>query len=93
MNEKGIEKLAELAKIELLEEEKKKLGGEIEAILKYVSEICSIRIDKKTVASLDAHRNIFRVDEGPNETGALTEVLLEEAPRTKDGFIKVKKVL
>ena len=39
------------------------------------------------------NRNVVREDINPSEPGLNTEKILQEAPETKDGYIKVKKVL
>ena len=87
-----IEKLAELSRIDVSEEETKELASEIEEILNYVSEIQDVSSDepKKKAGQL---RNVFREDGVPHESGIYTKEILEEAPRKKDGYIQVKTIL
>ena len=87
-----IEKLAELSRIDVSEEETKELASEIEEILNYVSEIQDVSSDepKKKAGQL---RNVFREDGVPHESGIYTKEILEEAQRKKDGYIQVKTIL
>jgi len=88
-----VEKLAELSRIALSEEEKVKLQGELEGILGYIDVIKNAPTDSATKGDLPLHRNIFRDDGEPHETGEYTDKLLAEAPRKSDGYLKVKKIL
>lgn len=87
-----IEKLAELGRIEVTEDEKEKLMEDIESILGYVSEIQEVVLDipKSEAGSL---RNVMRDDGYPHESGKYTDRILKEAPKTEDNYLKVKKIL
>lgn len=91
MTEKDIEKLADLAKIEISEEQKSAFIKDFEGILEYVKQIESV--DVGGVEESFFLKNIARKDQNPNETGALSEALISAAPDTKDGFVKVNKIL
>ncbi|HET8574736.1 MAG TPA: Asp-tRNA(Asn)/Glu-tRNA(Gln) amidotransferase subunit GatC [Candidatus Paceibacterota bacterium] len=92
MNIKEIEKLAELSKIDLSEEEKQSLLKEIDSILSYVSDVQKVA-GEKTVPIPGPHFNILREDSDPYPPEMFTKAILENAPHTKDGFVKVKKIL
>jgi aspartyl-tRNA(Asn)/glutamyl-tRNA(Gln) amidotransferase subunit C len=92
MDKKEIEKLAELSKIDLSEDEKEEFSREIDSILSYVSEIQKAA-GEVSAPELPLHHNALREDVNPYTPGAFTEDILEDAPKTQDGYIKVKKIL
>ncbi|MBT3282829.1 Asp-tRNA(Asn)/Glu-tRNA(Gln) amidotransferase subunit GatC [bacterium] len=95
ITDKDIEKLGDLARIKLSEEEKKGLKTDIESILGYVSEIQEVSSDLKrdTTSDKSEHINIMREDGEPHESGLYTEKILENAPQREGDYIKVKKIL
>lgn len=92
MQLKDVQHLARLARLDITDTEAEGLLGDLEAILAYIDQVTTAPISKDTVA-LSSHRNIFRDDVVTTETGEYTDVLLQAAPETKDGFVKVKKIL
>lgn len=86
-----IEKLSQLARIKISEDEKASLAKEIEAILSYVAEIQKASAD--TPVNEDYLRNVFRADIEVHESGAFTEKLLEASPDRDGQYFKVKKIL
>jgi len=92
MEIKDIERLAKLARIELSDEEKAKFATEIEDILGYVDQIKEVKT-APIEPSLGEVYNVFREDDNPRMSGEYTEKILAEMPETKDGFLKVKKIL
>lgn len=93
MHLKDIEKLALLARIELSEAEKISFSESLESILKYVSQIQSVATTEGTDPEVYMLQNVMREDDMPNKSGEYTDSLLQEAPETKDGFVKVKQIL
>ena len=89
MNKDDIGKLADLARIELDEAEKEALAREIEPILSYVGAVKGVQAE----SAIPTHRNVSRSDEVLHESGYFTESLLENAPKVKDGYIEVKKII
>ncbi|OHA26269.1 MAG: hypothetical protein A3D56_02325 [Candidatus Taylorbacteria bacterium RIFCSPHIGHO2_02_FULL_45_35] len=89
---KDIEKLAELARIDIPTEEKETLRKEVEAILGYVGEIQKVA-GESAEKEIPNHRNVFREDSNPHLSGEFTKELLEEVPRRQDEYVKVKKIL
>ncbi|MFA6094378.1 MAG: Asp-tRNA(Asn)/Glu-tRNA(Gln) amidotransferase subunit GatC [Candidatus Paceibacterota bacterium] len=91
---KDIEKLAELSRIKLTDEEKQKFGTEIESILAYVNQIQEVAgataSEQPVVGEV---RNVMRPDTNSNESGANTEMILAEAPAREGDLLKVKKIL
>jgi Asp-tRNA(Asn)/Glu-tRNA(Gln) amidotransferase C subunit len=39
------------------------------------------------------HRNAFREDENPHETGKYTESIIKNAPEKEGNYVKVRKIL
>jgi aspartyl-tRNA(Asn)/glutamyl-tRNA(Gln) amidotransferase subunit C len=95
ISDKEIEKLGDLARIKLSEEEKKGLKTDIESILGYVSEIQKVSSDleRDTTSQKDELINVMREDTEPHESGLYTEKILENAPERKGDYVKVKKIL
>ena len=94
---KEIEKLVELSRIALSDEEKADLRKDIESILTYVDQIKEASAisseEKSEEKSVGVVRNVMREDSVVHQTGEFTEVLLAEAPRQEKGWVKVKKIL
>jgi aspartyl-tRNA(Asn)/glutamyl-tRNA(Gln) amidotransferase subunit C len=90
MEIKDVENLAELARIELSEEEKKELLSDMDSILGYIKQIESVDIKHSVFNS--ANYNVWREDEIiPREFSK--ELITEQFPTSQDGFLKVKKIL
>ncbi len=87
-----IEKLADLARIELTEKEKADLAGDIGSILKYVDQIKEAG-GKPTERIKEPVRNVLRADAGAHESGAHTDALVAEFPKKGGNSLKVKKIL
>ncbi|OGZ30247.1 MAG: hypothetical protein A3J00_01120 [Candidatus Niyogibacteria bacterium RIFCSPLOWO2_02_FULL_45_13] len=89
---KDVKKTAELARIKLAAYEEKELAGELESILGYIEKLKEVEVSGIAEASHVFHHNDFRKDEEPKENFNSVP-LLEAAPETERGFVKVKKVL
>ncbi len=87
-----IERVAELARLNLKPEEKQKLEKDLGAILAYVQKLTSL--DTKAVEPT-SHvlnmENVFRADEVKPSNAA--EKALEHAPQTEGSFFKVPKIV
>lgn len=92
MEIEDIEKLALLARIELSEEEKQKMVKEMDSILGFVDQIqkADVNITEREAGEV---RNIMREDGESHESGIYTEDILKEAPKTREGYVEVKKIL
>lgn len=91
MDTSDIQKLASLARLNVNESEEKSLLSDFSSILAFVEEIQKVAVDE--TVPLPTHKNIFREDSTPHEDGLYTEALLANAPKTKNGFLVVKKVI
>ena len=93
MDIKDVEKLAELARIELSLGEKEALLSDMKGILDYVKVIEGVEID----GGEGEHEiyNVWREDLPAvvGEQTFSTEIITKQFPDSQDGFLKVKKIL
>jgi len=92
MELKDIEKLADLARIEMSQEEKTKILGDMDSILGFIGQIQEAKVDITEREAGDV-RNIMREDENPHESGMYTDDILREVPKVRDNYVEVKKIL
>lgn len=90
MNIKDVENLAKLVRIGLSEEEKKGLLSDLESILDYVRQI-----EKVPVEDIKQEFKIYNVwrEDAADTREFSKEIIIEQFPDAKDGFLKVKKIL
>ena len=93
MDKDSVKKLADLARIELSNEELENFAGDISKILVYVDEIKNVALASKddTIESATT-RNVMREDSVASNKYE-SQKLVNSAPQSQDGFIKVKKIL
>jgi aspartyl-tRNA(Asn)/glutamyl-tRNA(Gln) amidotransferase subunit C len=87
--------LADLARIEVADDEIENIRQKMEGILDYVSEIQSLSGEDAVseTPEVGENRNVFREDEDPHETGKYTESIIKNAPEKEGDYIKVRKIL
>lgn len=86
-------KLARLARLRLSEPEVDRFRQEIEAILGYVEQLGSVDLtDLEPTNQVTGLTNVMRPDVIRNY-GVTPKELLKNAPATKDGHIKVRRML
>ena len=89
-----IEKLANLARIDLADTDIDEITDNISNVLAYVASVEEVAADGDSGPSVGPVHNVLREDADPHEPGAYREVLLAEAPKTDDeGFIVVPPIL
>ena len=88
-----IKKLADLARIELKEEEIEKMRGEIGPVLDYVGQIKSVSGETGDKIEFGQIHNVLREDILPTESGIYNNDLVAGFPEKEAGFLKVKKIL
>ena len=90
MDIKDVERLAELARIELSKNEQMAILKDMEGILEYVKTIQQVEVgDIRPSANL---QNVWREDKiEPREFSR--ELITRQFPDAQDGFLKVKKIL
>jgi len=88
----NIERVAELARLNLKPEEKQKLAKDLGAILDYVKKLEKLDTSKVEPTSHVLNmENVFRADEARPSNAA--EKALEFAPETEGSFFKVPKIV
>lgn len=85
--------LAELAHIEIEGSELKEFEAEFPLILDFVKQISAIGVGVTAEPATPTHRNIMREDTNPTPSGTHTEALISAMPLSKDGYLRVKKVV
>jgi len=90
MEIKDIENLAELAKIELSDNEKESLLKDLDGILDYVKQVAEVKIEDTKIEY--KNKNIWREDLTDNSI-FLRDLILKQFPDSQDNFLKVKKIL
>ena len=92
MQLEDIKKLAEMARLDMTEEELKNMANEFDPILAYVGQVKEVsEISDESPEYILT--NVMRDDISTNKTGEYTDKILEEMPDKKDGFLKVKQIL
>lgn len=86
-----IQKLADLARLSITDEEKTSFQRDIDGILSYVGEVKELGVgEEKTELKI---KNVMRVDDNLNIPGSYSEKLIQASPRNEGGYVKVKKIL
>ena len=88
-----IEKLANLSRLALSEDEKAGLRKEFDSILGYVEQVQKISVATFSEKVTGTFRNVMREDVNPHESGIFTTELLNAAPQREGDYIKVKRIL
>lgn len=86
-------KLAQLARLELSDEEVAEYSEELSAILQYVEQLSSADVTGlKPTNQVNGLTNVTRADE-IKDYGYKPEKLLENVPVVQDGQLKVKRMI
>ena len=93
ISREDVEKLAQLARIDLPEAEKESLTKDLDTIIAFVDELKSADVNLDDHVQVGTPHNVLRDDTNPHETGTYTEALLNNAPAREGDFVKVKNIL
>lgn len=98
MKLEDVKKLADLARINMSDEEMTIIAKDFDPILAYVSQVqeaLKLSEEVKDGKQPEDHflHNIMREDVVTNNGGEYTEKILADAPDTENGFLKVKQIL
>lgn len=88
-----LEKLANLARIKLTEDDKKSLVKEFDSILGYVDHLKKVDVSLDAEGRVGAVKNMTRADVPAPVSSDDREALLNEAPDREGDFIAVKKII
>lgn len=91
VDQEKIKHIAKLSKIELKDNELSELSKQVEQILEYVEQLDEIKNDREPLDNITGNYNRLREDIIINFDNK--EQILKNAPKSKDGFILVPKVL
>lgn len=92
MDKADVAHLATLTQLELSDEQAEEMVGAFSDILGYVSTLKEIPLEDRADEVGEVH-TVLREDTDPHEPGAYTERLLNEAPKERNGYVEVKKIL
>ena len=98
MKIEDVKKLADLARIDVSEDEMATIAKDFDPILAYVGQvqealkIAEHELSEKKSEDYFLH-NIMREDEVTNKRAEYTEKILADAPDTEGGYLKVKQIL
>jgi aspartyl/glutamyl-tRNA(Asn/Gln) amidotransferase C subunit len=87
-----IEKLANLSRIAVNDEEKESIRKDIDGILVYVGQIKNAS-DSSHESWAPSVRNVMREDVVTRERAEYKDSLLKLAPKNENGYVKVKRIL
>lgn len=92
ISKKEVEYIANLARLELSEEEVEHFQGQLEDVLGYIDKLKSVDVSGISLeaAVLDT-KNVVRADEAGRPISV--EKILEQAPKREAGFFVVPKVI
>lgn len=86
-------KLAELAKLQLSDDEVEKFQTELSTILSYVEQLSDVATEGLEMTSqVTGLQNVSR-DDVERTLGATPDELLKRAPATKGRYLKVKRMI
>lgn len=103
ISKEEIKKLADLARIDMKDEEIENLRGEMDAILDYVGQVKSItgggivgvpspeQGEGDTIVRGEV--NVMREDQNPTESQTYSQELIAEFPESENNYLKVRKIL
>lgn len=92
MELRDIEKLADLARLEIQDEEKAEILKDFGAILDYIKQIEEVTIPMNSIPEYEL-KNVMRADVVLNESGSNTEILVAQMPDSDGSYLKVKQIL
>jgi aspartyl-tRNA(Asn)/glutamyl-tRNA(Gln) amidotransferase subunit C len=93
MEIKDVEALAELAKLELNQEEKEKILSDMEGILDYIKQIEEVDLPAQAGVPDMKHENYNSWREDIVVSEGNKELIIEQFPDSQNGFVKVKKII
>lgn len=87
-----VRKIAELARIEISEQEVEKFQKELSLVLEYASELSKVDTEGvEEISQVTGLMNVMREDK-PEES-PIRDDLIKLFPESKDGYLKIKSIL
>ncbi len=88
-----VQKLANLSRVYIPEDQAEAFATEFESILSYVSSLETLTLSPLSENEAGVHKNVFREDGTPHAPGAYTEKAVAAFPEKEGNSLKVKKIL
>lgn len=89
-----VKHIAKLARLGLTEKEIKKFQKELSKILDYIEKLKEVDVENVEPTSHSIlFENVMREDKEREKLKMKSEKLMELAPETKNGYLKVKKII
>ncbi len=92
MDIKDIDKLAELARLEIPQAEKEQVLKDLTSIVGYIAQISEVSVPSDVVPEYDL-QNVMREDVVTTDSGSYTDALLDQMPDHEGSYLKVKQIL
>ena len=92
IDKEQVKHLADLAQLELTDEELDKFSEQLTSILGYIDRIKDVELSDNVQRNFKKV-NTFREDENPHEAGEDRKAILDEMPETENNMLVVKKIL
>lgn len=93
MQLEDIKKLAEMARVDMSEQEMTEMANDFEGILTYVGQVQdAVKLIPEHEIDFDLN-NAARDDVQTNRGGEYTSKIIAEFPDQKNGYLKVKQIL
>ena len=94
LTKKDIQHIADLARLELSEEELELYGGQLSAVLEYINQLQEVdTTDVEPTAQVTGLENVWREDKIEPWREDEVQAALREAPEIEDNQVKVRRVL
>ncbi len=96
LTKKEIEKIAELARLELGEKEKEKFAEDLSSVLGYVQKLSEVNIEKvEPITGGTSLESVMRKDDETKciSDSQMREQILRASPNRKDDYFKVPSIL
>ncbi|MCD6402281.1 Asp-tRNA(Asn)/Glu-tRNA(Gln) amidotransferase subunit GatC [bacterium] len=94
ISKKEVKHIAKLARLSLNKREILKMQQELSKILDYIEKLRKVDVSGVKPAPYSIQvENIMRNDEVKTVDPTIKKKILEQAPETKDGFVKVKSII
>ena len=87
-----IDKLAELARLEIPQAEKEQVLKDLTSIMGYIAQIGEVSVPTDLVPEYDLY-NVMREDVVTTDGGQYTDKLIAQMPDHEGGLLKVKQIL
>jgi len=94
LSKEEIQHIAKLARLELTDEELKKYGGQLSAVLNYIDQLKEVDVKGvEPTAQVTGLENVLREDVVRDWDSDEIEEAIKDAPEREERFIKVKRII